>query len=402
MLVAVAAVAATLAVLVASAAQAAPFVYVTNEGSNDVSQYDIGPGGLLAPLSPATVAAGTAPQEGIAVSPDGRSVYVSAFAPGFAGGQVLQYDVGPGGGLSPKSPPSVPAGNWARLIAVSPDGRSAYVANWDSAGSVLQYDIGVGGTLSPKSPASVPAAGFTFGVAVSPDGRSVYATNFNLFDSSVSQYDVRDDGTLAPKTPATVATGNGPTGIAVSPDGASVYVANFQEGLVGRPGSLSQYDVGADGGLSPKSPATVVAGGRFPRIIGIGPDGGDLYVSDSGGGVLHFNVEAGGALSPQSSASAGDTPDGLAVSPDGSSVYVANVLSDNVSQFDVGSGGALSPKSPPTVAAGRFPGGVAVSEPRMPTTKDECKNGGWRDFGVFKNQGDCVSFVATGGKNPPG
>jgi hypothetical protein len=27
---------------------------------------------------------------------------------------------------------------------------------------------------------------------------------------------------------------------------------------------------------------------------------------------------------------------------------------------------------------------------------------GWRDFGVFKNQGDCVSFVATGGKNPPG
>jgi hypothetical protein len=36
-----------------------------------------------------------------------------------------------------------------------------------------------------------------------------------------------------------------------------------------------------------------------------------------------------------------------------------------------------------------------------PTSKDQCKNGGWRDFGVFENQGDCVSFVATGGKNPP-
>jgi hypothetical protein len=36
-----------------------------------------------------------------------------------------------------------------------------------------------------------------------------------------------------------------------------------------------------------------------------------------------------------------------------------------------------------------------------PTSKDECKHGGWRDFGVFKNQGDCVSFVATKGKNPP-
>jgi hypothetical protein len=28
-----------------------------------------------------------------------------------------------------------------------------------------------------------------------------------------------------------------------------------------------------------------------------------------------------------------------------------------------------------------------------PTSKDQCKNGGWRTFGMFKNQGDCVSFV---------
>jgi hypothetical protein len=37
----------------------------------------------------------------------------------------------------------------------------------------------------------------------------------------------------------------------------------------------------------------------------------------------------------------------------------------------------------------------------LPTTKDQCKKGGWMDFGVFKNQGDCVSFVASGGENPP-
>ena len=35
------------------------------------------------------------------------------------------------------------------------------------------------------------------------------------------------------------------------------------------------------------------------------------------------------------------------------------------------------------------------------SSKAQCKKGGWRSFGVFKNQGDCVSFVATGGKNPP-
>jgi hypothetical protein len=40
-----------------------------------------------------------------------------------------------------------------------------------------------------------------------------------------------------------------------------------------------------------------------------------------------------------------------------------------------------------------------------PLTTTNCKNGGWATIAAsppFKNQGDCVSFVATGGKNPPG
>jgi hypothetical protein len=37
----------------------------------------------------------------------------------------------------------------------------------------------------------------------------------------------------------------------------------------------------------------------------------------------------------------------------------------------------------------------------LPTTKEDCKNGGWRNFPGFRNQGDCVSFVARHGKNPP-
>jgi hypothetical protein len=43
---------------------------------------------------------------------------------------------------------------------------------------------------------------------------------------------------------------------------------------------------------------------------------------------------------------------------------------------------------------------VVVDAPPLPSTKKQCKHGGWRGYGVFKNQGDCVSFVATGGKNP--
>ncbi len=37
-----------------------------------------------------------------------------------------------------------------------------------------------------------------------------------------------------------------------------------------------------------------------------------------------------------------------------------------------------------------------------PTTITQCQNGGWQSFDVFRNQGDCVSFVATKGRNPPG
>jgi hypothetical protein len=49
-----------------------------------------------------------------------------------------------------------------------------------------------------------------------------------------------------------------------------------------------------------------------------------------------------------------------------------------------------------------FGGDITVHDAQpFPTTTQQCKNGRWRDFPGFENQGDCVSFVATRGKNPP-
>jgi len=47
---------------------------------------------------------------------------------------------------------------------------------------------------------------------------------------------------------------------------------------------------------------------------------------------------------------------------------------------------------------------AAPPPPPTPTSKDDCLNGGWQsltdDQGTaFANEGDCVSFVATGGRN---
>ncbi len=47
---------------------------------------------------------------------------------------------------------------------------------------------------------------------------------------------------------------------------------------------------------------------------------------------------------------------------------------------------------------------ATVTFNNVPTSADQCKKGGWQSLNEngtkFKNQGDCVSYVATGGKNP--
>jgi hypothetical protein len=69
----------------------------------------------------------------------------------------------------------------------------------------------------------------------------------------------------------------------------------------------------------------------------------------------------------------------------------------------------ISP-APTTCPAEPLPGGappspilsgdiVITDAQPLPTSKDQCKNGGWRNFGTtFKNEGQCVAFVQRGAK----
>jgi DNA-binding beta-propeller fold protein YncE len=358
-------------------AQAQPFVYVVNEFSASVSQYDASTPSL-SPLAPATVpvlGANSFPTE-VAISPDGKSAYV---ANGF-GNTVSQYDVGSDGALSAKSPSTVAAGIDPFDLAVSPDGKSVYVTNESggagSSGTVSQYDVGAGGALTPKSPASVATGTGPQGVAVSPDGNSVYVIDET--DKTVFQYDVGSGGALTPKIPATVATGADPRLLAVGPDGKSVYVGNSDGN------SVSQYDVGPGGGLTPKTPAAVAAGAD-PEGLAVSPNGNSLYVVDAGGlppvtgTVSQYDINPlTGALSAKTPATVatGVSPFGVAVNPDGKSVYVTNfnnfvtVNLGSVSQYDVGAGGALTPKTPAAVATGLAPLGIAVTP--LPASMARC------------------------------
>jgi hypothetical protein len=48
-----------------------------------------------------------------------------------------------------------------------------------------------------------------------------------------------------------------------------------------------------------------------------------------------------------------------------------------------------------------FTSDLSAAQPELPTSSDQCRNDGYSTYGVFKNQGDCLSFVATLGKNLP-
>jgi DNA-binding beta-propeller fold protein YncE len=186
--------------------------YVTTNA--DVAQYDINPvTGALSPKTPATVATGSGRgAANIAVTPDGKSAYVTSVT-------VSQYNIDPQTGeLSLKTPPTVVAGPNPQGVAVTPDSQNAYVTNLGTGRSrtVTQYTIDpVSGRLSPKTPATVKSGAGPTGVAVTPDGKSAYVTN--QLGDTVSQYSVGQGGRLSPKSPAAVAAGIDPIGVALSP-----------------------------------------------------------------------------------------------------------------------------------------------------------------------------------------
>jgi DNA-binding beta-propeller fold protein YncE len=235
------------------------------------------------------------------------------------------------------------------LAQVAVAARTAYFTD-PAARAIAQFAVGPGGTLTPLAPGSV-RADRPLRLAMTPEGDDLYATA----DDGVLQYDVAADGRLTPKSPAIQRVYGFPYAIAVHPDGASAYVTDLRRDRV------LQYDIVDGGRLEPKDPAAVPSG-DFPTGIAVRPDGRTAYALVKGG-IAVFDVTAEGGLVPRPEHV--DVPQSgltdVALTPDGLNLYVTSIRG-GVLQFDVGADGTPAAKSPAEIdlGPGSRPIGIAV------------------------------------------
>jgi DNA-binding beta-propeller fold protein YncE len=205
----------------------------------------------------------------------------------------------------------------SRAIALSPDGKSAYVASSQSdAIAIFHRDPRSGALTQPKGPAGCIAA----------KGASHCATAIGL---------------------------DGPNSVAVSPDGRNVYATSRASNSISvfqrnqKSGTLTQLPASA--GCIAGVPIPVCAVGRAlvgPDVVIVSPKGENVYVgSFFGNAVAVFDRDpVSGALTQPGDSSgciaeaisgcalgiALGAPEGMAISGDGASVYVASALSNAV------------------------------------------------------------------------
>lgn len=222
--------------------------------------------------------------------------------------------------------PGGPAG-----LAMSPSGNTMYVANTNNTISVFDTQSGkVTNTIT-----STPSFDFSWwintGLAVSPDGNYLYVT-----DPGAGYIDTIDlaDGQVTARLPDS----NTPSSIAVSPQGNTLYAVN--SGFLAGNNTVSVVNIASNeiiGTLS--SP-------KFTMLwsVAISNDGNTLYLSNGPyqnpqGSVYTFNVSANSIIGTINFTG---VPVSLALSYNGSKLYVLNQLNSTVSTFNTSTNRKIS------------------------------------------------------------
>lgn len=217
----------------------------------------------------------------------------------------------------------IPVGTLPYAVAVTPDGSHVYVGNQGfdpDSGSVSadSSSVSVIDTSTNTVTTTIPhTAGISIpgGIVVSPNGASVYVTNFGTGTVSVI---AAATNTIS----ATVPVGNGPGGIAITPDGTTVYVLNQFDGTVSVIATATNTVTGVIAGLTSPTGVVVAPGGQHVYVVNSG-----IYPAYAG----TVSVVATASNTITNTISVGKDPLYAAITPNGASVYVTNSNSGTVS-----------------------------------------------------------------------
>jgi YVTN family beta-propeller protein len=111
---------------------------------------------------------------GVAVTPDGKTAFVA----NLASGTVSAVDV-----KTRTKRADIPVGPGPLLVAVTPDAKTAFVAN-NVSNTVSTIDV----KTRTKHPTDIDVGPFPYGVAVTPDGKTAFVTKSS---GTLSTFDVK-------------------------------------------------------------------------------------------------------------------------------------------------------------------------------------------------------------------
>jgi YVTN family beta-propeller protein len=291
----------------------------------------------------ARLATGRGPHE-VAVSPDGRLAYVANYGMYgvFREGQRVNE---PGRTLTVLDlekraiRDTIDLGSYAKPhgIAVSRDGRRLWVTCEDSQ-SVLELDAGSGAILKAWKTGQETS----HMIAPAVDEAKLFVANIRAGTATIIE--------RAADKVTSLTTAAGTEGVDVSPDGREVWFTNRADS------SVSVLDARTDTLI-----AKLGSGGRFPIRVKFTPDGREAWVS-----CLQSNeVTVFDARSRRQIASipVGKAPVGIQMAPDGKRAFVANTNDDLVTVIDVPGRKVLA-----TFTTGNEPDGMAwaTAPPQAP------------------------------------
>jgi YVTN family beta-propeller protein len=248
------------------------------------------------------------------------------------------------------------------------------------------------------SPAAMVSASVAIGsgpqsVAFSPDGRKLYVAS----RGSVTMLSAITNRVILPNASYPNTAEAAGSGIVASPNGRRVYVAAGASGVVALDAALiqpieSESISGFTAGSSTQSSA---------QSLAISPDGTMLYVADNlDNGVVRLVTLATGTYASSAAFGAGLIPEAVAVSPDDSKLYVAvddptKGTQDFVAVLDPHSGAPLAASI--NLGIGAAPAGIAFS----PDGKAAyVANRGVNAVSVIDTSSDTVAKLISGLASP--